>query len=233
MPPHASRAGSAKQMPRHDRVTDRKIDVAGRQWNDVAQNLGEAAMNIARNSVLAFALLATGGAASSAQAAVSVIGAGTAHSCYLQAENGENLKEGIAVCTDSLKNEILSRADRAATLVNRAILRAESADTDGAMADYAEALSVGGNDAEVYLNRSATYIALRRYNDAVHDADQALALHPVRIEIAYYNRALANEALGNVGAAYQDYKAALQAQPQFTAASERLAHFHVVQGSGT
>jgi tetratricopeptide (TPR) repeat protein len=190
-------------------------------------------MNFVRASAIATALVAGSTAFSSAQAAVSVIGAGTAHQCYLQAEAGDDLKAGVAVCTDSLKNEVLSRTDRASTLINRAILRARSADTDGAMADYGEALTVGGNDAEVYLNRSATYIALRRYSDALHDADQAVALHPERIEIAYYNRALANEALGNVGAAYQDYRAALQAQPQFKAAADRLAHFHVVQGSGT
>jgi tetratricopeptide (TPR) repeat protein len=195
--------------------------------------VGEIVMDIARGSVVAVALVAAWTALSSAQAAVSVIGAGTARLCYLQAEAGDDLKAGVAICTDSLKNEVLSRVDRASTLINRAILRALSADTDGAMADYAEALSVGGNDAEVYLNRAATYIALRRYSDALHDADQAVALRPVRIEIAYYNRALANEALGNVGAAYQDYKAALQAQPQFRAAADRLAHFHVVQGSGT
>jgi tetratricopeptide (TPR) repeat protein len=190
-------------------------------------------MTIARTSVIAFGLLAACATGSGAQAAVSVIGAGTAHTCYVQAEYGDDLKAGIAVCTDSLKNEVLSRVDRASTLINRAILRARSSDTDGAMADYSEALSLGANDGEVYLNRSATYIALRRYSDALHDADQAVALHPTRIEIAYYNRALANEALGNVGAAYQDYKAALQAQPQFKAAAERLAHFHVVQGGGT
>jgi tetratricopeptide (TPR) repeat protein len=190
-------------------------------------------MNVARTSVVALGLFAGIGAFSVAHAAVSVIGAGTAHQCYLQAESGDDLKAGVAICTDSLKNETLSLVDRASTRINRAILRARSADTDGAMTDYSEALSLGSNDAEVYLNRAATYIGLRRYGDALHDADQALALHPARIEIAYYNRALANEALGNVGAAYQDYKAALQAQPQFKAAAERLAHFHVVQGGGT
>jgi tetratricopeptide (TPR) repeat protein len=192
---------------------------------------GETIMKIVRISMIACGLLAACGAASSVQAAVSVVGAGTAHTCYVQAEHGNDLKAGIAICTDALKNEVLSRIDRASTLVNRAILRARLADTDGAMADYAEALSLGSNDVEVYLNRSATLIALKRYSEALRDADQAVALHPARIEIAYYNRALANEALGNVGAAYQDYKAALQAEPQFKAAAERLAHFHVVQGA--
>jgi tetratricopeptide (TPR) repeat protein len=194
--------------------------------------IGENVMKVVRISVIAFGLIVTCGAASSVQAAVSVVGAGMAHTCYVQAEFGDDLKAGIAICSESLKSDVLSRIDRASTLINRAILRARTADTDGAMADYAEALSLGSNDGEVYLNRSATLIALRRYSEALHDADQAVALHPARVEIAYYNRALANEALGNVGAAYQDYKAALEAQPQFKAASERLAHFHVVQGSG-
>ena len=86
-----------------------------------------------------------------------------------------------------------------------------------------------GYDGEVYLNRAATMIALKRYDDALKDADRAVQLHPVRIEVAYYNRAMANEALGNVRAAYEDYSAAVQAQPRFTAAKDQLSRFHMVR----
>lgn len=183
-------------------------------------------MNIARVSVFALVLLA---GTSGAQAAISVIGNGKAHDCFIQAEFNTDTRRGLAVCDEALKSDVLSNVDRASTLVNRAILRARVNDTDGAMDDYAAALAIGANDGEVYLNRSATMIALKRYDDALKDADRAVQLHPVRIEVAYYNRAMANEALGNVRAAYDDYSAAVRAEPRFVAAKDQLSRFHMVR----
>ena len=186
-------------------------------------------MRIAHVSAIALTLLA---ASTASQAAVSVLGNGQAHTCYIQAEYNIEPKDSVAICTDALKNDVLSQVDRASTLINRAILRARSMDMDGAMADYDAAIAVGSNADEVYLNRSATFIAMKRYADALKDADQAVAMHTPRIEIAYFNRALANEALGNIQAAYADFQAALQAEPRFTAAAEQLSRFHVTR-SGT
>lgn len=186
-------------------------------------------MNTMRASVIVLALLS----ASAAQAAVSVVGGGTsAHICYRHAEKAFEPRQSVAICTDALKSDVLSSVDRASTLVNRAILKSLSDDTDGAMADYAAALALGANDDEVYLNRSATLIALKRYDEALKDADQAVRLNTPRIEIAYYNRALAHEALGHVQEAYADYQAAVRAQPRFAAASESLSRFRVVKSGG-
>lgn len=182
-------------------------------------------MNIARVSAIALAMLAI---TSAAEAAVSVVGNGRAHDCYMQAQFNLD-PHGIAICTDALKSDVLPQVDRASTFINRAILRARASDTDGAMADFAAALAIGANDGEVYLNRSATLIGLKRYDEALKDADQAVQLHPARIEVAYYNRAMANEALGNVRAAYDDYEAAVRLQPRFTAAKDQLSRFHLVR----
>ncbi|MBL6853143.1 MAG: hypothetical protein ISS15_16430 [Alphaproteobacteria bacterium] len=169
-----------------------------------------------------------------ASAAVEVVGNGMANVCYSQAESGWDTPYGIRMCDDALRNQTLSQVDRASTLINRGILRARADDVDGALSDYAEALALGENVGEAYLNRSATEIALRRFDDAKADADQAIAHGTKRMEIAYYNRAVANEALGNVGAAFQDYKAALQLEPGFTAARQQLARYRVTQrNSGT
>src|SRR5579862_2720108 len=167
-----------------------------------------------RRSVMKFAFALTFGAAllatTAASAAVAVVGNGTATVCYSEAENGWNTSFGIQMCNDALKNATLNQVDRASTLINRGILKARADDVDGAMHDYADALALGENVGEAYLNRSATEIALRRFDEAKDDADQAITHGTKRLEIAYYNRAVANEALGNVGAAFQDYKAALQ-----------------------
>jgi tetratricopeptide (TPR) repeat protein len=186
-------------------------------------------MKFVRASLIVPALLAS---IADAEAAVSVIGNGKAHSCYIEAEYTTDPRMSVAICIDALRNEILSKKDRSATLINRAILRAESADTPGAMEDYEAAIAVGANTGEAYSNRAATHIALKQYSEALSDADRAVHLRTPRMEIAYYNRALANEALGNVQAAYADYQAAVRAEPRFAAATEALSRFRVVKSGG-
>ena len=70
------------------------------------------------------AVIATLAAASWAQAAVTVLGNGVAHSCYQFAEYGGNPTDGMNTCTFALEQTTLSVRDRAATYVNRGILRA-------------------------------------------------------------------------------------------------------------
>jgi len=165
----------------------------------------------------------------SAQAAESVLGSGVARVCYLHTERNLNARDGVRICTDALEHGILSATDRTSTLINRAIERARAADTDGAMADYDAAITIGANPGVAYLNRSATLIALHRNADALADADRAVALNVPRLEIAYYNRGLANESLGNIEAAYHDFQDALKIAPDFAAASEQLARFRLVR----
>lgn len=162
-------------------------------------------------------------------AAESVVGNGEARICYLHTERGLDPADGVRICTKALAEDVLSGADRTATLVNRAIERAQARDPTGAMDDYQAALATGVNPGTVYLNRSATLIALKRYADALADADKAIALKPPRIEIAYYNRGLADESLGNIEDAYHDYQNALAAAPDFAAAQEQLTRFRLVR----
>jgi tetratricopeptide (TPR) repeat protein len=71
-------------------------------------------------------------------------------------------------------------------------------------------------------------IALKRYNEALSDANRTIQPGAWRMEFSYYNRATANEGLGNVCAAYDDYRTALQLQPNFARASEQLTRFWTV-----
>lgn len=184
---------------------------------------------MAMGRIAAPAILAVLGAFGAAGGAVQVLGSGVAHTCYAVAEANQEPRAGIALCTSALAQGRLSQEDRTATLVNRAILRSRAGEMEGAMADYNTALDIGANDGEVYLNRAATLIALKRYADALHDADAAVTGGVARMEIAYYNRGLANEDLGNIKAAYDDLQAALKIAPGFAAAKAELARFRVVR----
>lgn len=168
-------------------------------------------------------------ASSSANAAVTVLGNGVAHSCYEFAEYAGNPTDGINTCTFALEQTTLSVRDRAATFVNRGILRARKDDAEGALADYDRGLAMDATLAEGYVDRGAAMIALRRYDDAVSEIDKGISLGANRPQIAYYDRGIADEALGNIRAAYEDYKKAVEIQPDFQLARDELTRFRVVR----
>lgn len=164
-----------------------------------------------------------------AQAAVSVLGTGLAFSCYEAAEYGGDPRNGIQTCSSAIQEQALTNSDRAATYINRGIMRSRSGDATGSLADYNKGLSIDGTLAEGYVDRGASYIALRRYDDAIADINKGLDMGAKKPEIAYYDRAIAYEALGNVRAAYEDYRKAVTLVPDFQLATEQLARFKIVR----
>jgi tetratricopeptide (TPR) repeat protein len=182
---------------------------------------------------LAIGALALTALAAPSHAAVSVLGTGLGQSCYEAAEFGGDPRDGVTTCTTALDDTALTISDRAATFVNRGILRARSDDANGALDDYDRGISLDANLAEAYVDRGATMISLKRYDQAVSDLNRGISMNAKRPHIAYYDRAIANEALGNIRAAYEDYKQAVQLQPDFTLATEQLARFKVVRKSNT
>lgn len=84
------------------------------------------------------------------------------------------------------------------------------------------------------MDRGAALIALKEYDAAIKDIDKGLSLGAKQPEVAYYDRAMANEAIGDIPGAYKDYQQSLAAQPDFTPASDELKRFKVVRKtSGT
>jgi len=167
--------------------------------------------------------------ASSANAAISVLGNGLAQDCFQAAEFGGDPKDGVATCTTALEETALTTRDRAATMVNRGILRSRIGDLTGALDDYNHGLTVDATLGEGYVDRGATEILMHSYDSALADIDKGIALNANKLEIAYYDRAIVNEALGNVRDAYFDYKKASELRPDFALANEQLLRFKVVR----
>jgi len=187
-------------------------------------------MRFALTTTAALALLAANSVGASAEP--KVVGAGTSNTCIAQAQDpNADLRAAIQGCTDALNYQPMSTSDRVGTLINRGILRARLQDATGALADYSDAIAMDGSAAQAYLNRSATLIGLRRYSDAKNDADKAIQLQAAPLEVGYFNRAVAEEGLGNVRAAYDDYNAALKVQPNFQPARDELTRFKVTGSS--
>ena len=91
----------------------------------------------------------------------------------------------------------------------------------------ASSASVGtGGAASV---RGAAFVGTSRYGEGLSQIDQGLALGVKDPEKAYYNRAIANENLGDVTAAYRDYSKAAELAPTWDAPKTELARFSVKQ----
>jgi tetratricopeptide (TPR) repeat protein len=162
------------------------------------------------------------------QAAVSVIGSGPAQLCYQAADTGASPVDYISYCDQALAGT-LTDTDRAATFVNRGVLKLSMKSIDAAAADFDAGLAIDANMGEGYVDLGATLIAHKRYADAIVDINKGLSLGSKQPEIGYFDRAMADEALGNLQAAYDDYRQALTLAPDFTQASQELTRFKVVE----
>jgi tetratricopeptide (TPR) repeat protein len=165
---------------------------------------------------------------SPSQAAITVLGTGIASNCYQAAEFGGDSRAGVTTCTNAL-DETLSVYDRAATYVDRGILEARIDESKDALTDYDTGLKLRPDLAEAYIDRGATYIAVHRYAQALQDIDKGIGLGARQPEVAYYDRAIAHEGLGDIRGAYEDYKKALELQPNFALAADQLQRFKVVR----
>lgn len=166
--------------------------------------------------------------ASGAQAAVTVIGSGSAQLCFQAADNGRATREALDFCNDALLGA-LTRDDRAATHVNRGVLELAMMQINAAQDDFNAGLAINANLGEGYVDRGATLIAQKKFAEAIIDINKGLSLGAKEPHIAYYDRAVAEEALGNLRAAYDDYRQALIVQPDFTRASDELKRFKIVE----
>jgi tetratricopeptide (TPR) repeat protein len=83
---------------------------------------------------------------------------------------------------------------------------------DEAYAAYTNALELNAKDAQTYVNRGGTLLAMGDYEQALHDYDQALRLDS-QDAFAYWGRATTYYALGQYEKALSDYAHVLNLDP--------------------
>jgi Tfp pilus assembly protein PilF len=86
-------------------------------------------------------------------------------------------------------------------------------------------IALAPRHAEAHLNRGAALVMLRRPGPAVAAITTALSYGVSAPHKAYFNRAAAREAMGDLRGAYEDYNTALTIQPDWGAAEAELARF--------
>ncbi len=165
--------------------------------------------------------------------AITVLGPGPAQTCYQAADEGRSAGDYLTYCDQALAGQ-LTPHDRAATYINRGVLKLSLTEVNGAQDDFNAGIALNDQLGEAYVDRGATLIMQKRYKEAIDDIDRGLALGSKQAHLAYFDRAMANESLGNMRAAYDDYRQALIIDPTFTLASDELTRFKIVtKPSGT
>jgi tetratricopeptide (TPR) repeat protein len=175
-------------------------------------------------AVSAFALLGLVAASGEANAVVLVLGGGAGSKCYATAEFGDPF-QAFDICTKALSDSEISVRDRAATYINRSVVRLRVHDWNGALGDTDLAISRVATLGEAYVNRGAALLNLNRPQDALADLNKAITIGLDKVHLAYYNRGLAKEKLNDPRGAYADYKKALDLDPTFTTAADELKRF--------
>ncbi|MDZ4760585.1 MAG: tetratricopeptide repeat protein [Alphaproteobacteria bacterium] len=165
-----------------------------------------------------------------ANGAVTVIGGGMAQECYQAVEFSRiSTTKALELCDLSLMQENLRRKDRAATLVNRGILHMRDGRFQRALDDYERSLDLQPNLLEAKVNVGAALYGLKRYEEAMVALNEGIGTESLNARaVGFYNRALCHERLGDVTAAYLDFRSALEAKPDFELAAEQLKRFTVL-----
>lgn len=157
-----------------------------------------------------------------------IVGTSPARSCYEAADRlGSPSRADFQVCDTALEAAGTLRTEVVATHVNRGILSMRAGRLDAAMADFDRAMVLDPNEPEAYLNRGSLLLKRNEVRPALAMFDAALARNTKRPELAYFARAVAHESLGNVRAAFADYRRASQLAPMWTEPKLELARFQV------
>jgi tetratricopeptide (TPR) repeat protein len=170
-------------------------------------------------------------AAGSAGAEVTIIGNGLAAECSTAATGVANnlptRREAESTCTLAIEGEPLSPHEAAATYVNRGVLYLSDHAIADARRDFEQALRIEPNLPEALVDRGAALIAGGHDKDGAEEITRGLALNPTQPEKAYYNRAVAEERMGDVRSAYFDYRKASELKPDWPLPKTELARFRV------
>ena len=177
---------------------------------------------------IGIALMPWCAAQAGAAASVTRFGTTAAQACYRAAEDKFDLRAGLALCEQALAEEPLRPRDRAATIVNRGIIKLVMHDTAGALADYNAATALMPELGDAYVNRGLLYMQ-QGYKDelAIAELTKGLALGSRDEAAAHYGRAFAYEAVGRLTEAYHDFQRAAQLKPKWPAPQRELARFVV------
>jgi tetratricopeptide (TPR) repeat protein len=170
--------------------------------------------------LLALFLFAISTAPAAAQMSVTTFGATDARACYEDAFEG--FARSTASCDAALRKGGLTQRDETATYVNRGVIYNRMGDPDAALADFDIALARDPGLGEAMINRGNSLYLKGDYDGAVSEYERALAAGTSKAHVAWFNIGLAEEARKRPEAAAAAYRKALEINPDFAMARDKL-----------
>ena len=163
-----------------------------------------------------------------AQSAVISIGGPLSRSCYQAALSEDDGNTALDECTRALAEEAMSPSDRAATYVNRGILRMLRSKDADADSDFDSALALNRDLPDAWLNKGFLRIRQGDGRNALPLLQQGIERKPERQALAIFARGVAYEEIGEYRSAYEDLSRAHQLEPHWSLPREYLSHYKVV-----
>ncbi|GHA19951.1 hypothetical protein GCM10008090_32180 [Arenicella chitinivorans] len=181
-------------------------------------------------SIILAALISLMSSAAVAQTSSLIGGSGFANACYQNSQRATQTlgvaRQSLEPCNRAINDAALPKADMIASLVNRGIIHAALQDYVAAAKDYNRALELDETLGEAYINRGNLWFLAQRFDAAISDYDSALRYGVVNEHVAYLNRGMALEQLGQREAARASYQQALEIIPQWPPAMLRVERLH-------
>ena len=160
--------------------------------------------------------------AAAAHAQMAVSDGAHARACFKAAKYGTNTEQGMAECGAAIDTERLGRTDLAGTYVNRGVLRLRLKAYALARADFDAAIDLEPTLGDAHIDRGTALIGEARYKEGIEEIRWGLVLGSEEPAKAYYNRAMAYEAIDNENAAYADLAKASELAPGWAAPRDEM-----------
>jgi tetratricopeptide (TPR) repeat protein len=112
-------------------------------------------------------------------------------------------------------------------LVDRGVIHLFHTQARPAIEDFDKAIAMNGQIADAYTNRGTAQLMMKQFEQARADIDKGLEIGSAEPQRAYYNRAIADENLGDDKAAYTDFMKAAMLDPTWAGPKSELARFKV------
>lgn len=129
----------------------------------------------------------------------------------------------IKQCSLALVNMELSRRDRAATLVNRAVIFMQLSDFKSAFNDLNKAQTIYPSFGAINVNLGNIFFLGEAYPRALENYNLAIEKSLPELHVAYMNRGLVYKAMNNPLAAIKDFQKALELKPDWELPKEKIA----------
>jgi len=142
-----------------------------------------------------------------------------AQNCYYAATIAARIhytsRKQIDNCTFALDYTNLSLRDRAATFANRGIIHMALEEYQKAIQDYTTAMKLRPEFGELYVNIGNVYFMGQVYDKAILEYSTAIEKNTSKSYIAYFNRGMSYEGLGNLDNAERDFTTAMELLPEW------------------